>query len=75
MVRFDCPDCEREETAVLRSDSHHCVDCGYDVRAGDVVTPDEMLTQRDWDALGKQGDPPWAEETESEESSDSEEEG
>lgn len=58
MVRHDCPTCERERSAVLRGDTYECRTCGETVSATDVTTPDESLTERDWDALGKQGDFP-----------------
>lgn len=66
MVRHDCPTCERERAGTIRGDEYVCATCGESIKAGNVTTADEDLTERDWAALGKQGEPPSDTEAEAE---------
>jgi hypothetical protein len=59
MVRAECPNCNREVGAVLRSprvgpgdEQYWCALCHERIGADDVLTPYEALTDRDKEALG-----------------------
>lgn len=55
----DCPECETQTVAGLdANDDVSCQTCGTDLSAGDIATDDADLTEREWEALGKQGDAP-----------------
>lgn len=55
---IDCPGCGFKAVATIRDGDVECTNCREDVKAGNVLTPDERLTPREWEALGKQGDHP-----------------